>query len=147
MDNFNINESLGYLIGKTNSLMRNQFNKLIKENGNNATSEQWGILNIINEFPGIIQSEIAQKGLKDKTNITRMLDLLEKNGYVERKPSKTDRRLYKIFITDTGKKLLDEIIPIAIEVNKMSVSVLNENEVSIFISLLKKINNNLLNKS
>ncbi len=144
MSNFNINDSLGYLIGQTNSLMRYQFNRMIKEKGFNTSVEQWGILNIVNTFPGITQSRIALKGRKDKTNITRMLDLLEKNGNIKRKPSKNDRRQYNIFITDNGKKLLNDIIPISDEVNQQGTKGLNKEELEKFTTLLKKIQTNLV---
>ena len=144
MDNFKINDSLGYLIGQTNSLMRYQFNKMIKEKAFNTSVEQWGILNIVNTFPGITQSKIALKGRKDKTNITRMLDLLEKNGNIERKPSKRDRRQYNIYITDNGIKLLNDIIPISDEVNQQGTKDINKEELEKLTSLLKKIQNNLL---
>jgi len=144
MDNFKINDSLGYLIGQTNSLMRYKFNKMIKEKASNTSVEQWGILNIVNAFPGITQSEIALKGRKDKTNITRMLDLLEKNGNIERKPSKRDRRQYNIYITDNGIKLLNDIIPISDEVNQQGTKDINKEELEKLTSLLKKIQNNLL---
>ncbi len=144
MDNFKINDSLGYLIGQTNSLMRYQFNKMIKEKGFNTSVEQWGILNIVNAFPGITQSEIALKGRKDKTNITRMLDLLEKNGNIERKQTKKDRRQYNIYITDNGIKLLNDIIPISNEVNQQGSKGINKEELLKITSLLKKIQTNLL---
>ncbi len=144
MNDFNINDSLGYLIGQTNSLLRHQFNKMIKEKGFNTTVEQWGILNIVNVFPGITQSEIALKGRKDKTNITRMLDLLEKGGNVKRKSSEKDRRKYNIYITDNGKKLLNDIIPISVEVNKQGVKGINDEELEKVTSLLKIIQTNLM---
>ncbi len=144
MDNYKINDSLGYLIGQTNSLMRYQFNKMIKEKGFNTSVEQWGILNIVNAFPGITQSEIALKGRKDKTNITRMLDLLEKNGNIERKQTKKDRRQYNIYITDNGIKLLNDIIPISNEVNQQGSKGINKEELIKINSLLKKIQTNLL---
>ncbi len=144
MDNYKINDSLGYLIGQTNSLMRYQFNKMIKEKGFNTSVEQWGILNIVNAFPGITQSEIALKGRKDKTNITRMLDLLEKNGNIERKQTKKDRRQYNIYITDNGIKLLNDIIPISNEVNQQGSKGINKEELLKICSLLKKIQTNLL---
>lgn len=79
-NNFNINESLGFLISITNASIRTFFNRAIKKNGIEATAEQWGILNIVKESPGIIQNDIAGKSMKDKTNVTRILDLLEKNN-------------------------------------------------------------------
>ncbi len=139
---FNFNKSLGFLLSKTNASMRTYFNKAIKENSIDATAEQWGLLNIIQEFPGIIQSDIAEKSMKDRTNITRMLDLLEKNRLIERKSDRDDRRLYRIYITDKGETLLNSLIPVAMSVNEKASKRLSKNELKIFIEILNKIYNN-----
>jgi MarR family transcriptional regulator, organic hydroperoxide resistance regulator len=139
---FKLNKSLGFLLSKTNASMRIYFNKAIKENGLDATAEQWGLLNIIHEFPGIIQSNIAEKSMKDRTNITRMLDVLEKNRFIERKSDKDDRRLYRIYITDKGESLLKSLIPVAMSVNEKASYGLNKNELKIFIEILYKIYKN-----
>ena len=78
MKEFNIEESFGYILSRTNSAHRNSFNKEIAKNGINASAEQWGILNVVKNNPGLTQKELAEKLYKDKTNVTRMLDVLEK---------------------------------------------------------------------
>lgn len=140
--NFEFKKSLGFLISITNASMRSFFNRAIKENDIEATAEQWGLLNIIQGSPGIIQSDIAEKSLKDKTNVTRMLDLLEKNRYIERKSDNNDRRLYRIYITSNGESLLKNLIPIANKINEKATQGLNKEELKIFIKVLNRINNN-----
>lgn len=145
MDDFNIKDSLGYLISKANGLMRINFTRRLNEEGLNATAEQWGILNIINAFPGLTQSEIAEKSLKDKTNVTRMLDVLEKNGNIERQADKKDRRAYRIFITSKGDELLQKMIPLAIESNEMAATGIEKEQLDQFKENLKTLLNNFLN--
>lgn len=48
-------------------------------------------------------------------SITYVVDKLEKNGYVERQPSPTDRRASNVVLTEKGKTLFDEIFPKHVE--------------------------------
>jgi MarR family transcriptional regulator, organic hydroperoxide resistance regulator len=142
---FVFEESLGYLIGKTSASMKMSFNRLTKESGINATVEQWILLNTIHASPGITQSDIALKTGKDKTNITRMLDVLEKNGSIERKSDKSDRRVFRIFMTEKGESLLKKLIPLAVLTNEKAVTGLTKNEINIFKEILYKIFCNNMN--
>ncbi len=143
MNEFDFEKSLGYLLSKTNAIMRLSFNKAINQNGLDASAEQWGILNIVKTFPGLTQSEIALRSLKDKTNVTRMLDVLEKKGCIERRSDKTDRRIYNIYITNAGKKLIEKIEPIANNVNQQAVKNLTPKETEQLRKLLNKLFNTL----
>jgi MarR family transcriptional regulator, organic hydroperoxide resistance regulator len=137
--NFELNRSLGFLLSKSNASVKNCFNRAIKGSGMDATAEQWGILNIINASPGITQSELAEQSLKDKTNITRMLDVLGKNGYIERKSDDKDRRLFRIFITGKGKLLLKKLAPSALRTNEKASHGISKKELTVFFETLNKI--------
>jgi MarR family transcriptional regulator, organic hydroperoxide resistance regulator len=139
MKKFVIDDSLGYKISITNAAMRGKFNRTISAQGLNVSSEQWGVMNIIKTFPGLTQKELAAKLYKDKTNLTRMIDVLERDGYLERKEDKKDRRIFRIFITGSGEELINKIIPIAESVNRQSSSGLSNEELSQLKSLLKKV--------
>ena len=146
MNDFDINDSLGYLVSNANALIRLSFTHLINEKGLNATAEQWGILNVVKVFPGLTQSEIAEKVIKDKTNVTRMLDVLEKNGNIERQADKKDRRAHRIFITSEGEKLLDKLTPLASEINEIGANGTDKEDIRVLKDGLKKIIDNLINK-
>ena len=95
---------LGYAIGKTNWYMKTLINKLLREEGCNITTEQWLVLKVIAANPSVSQTEIAEKSQKDKTNITRIIDLLEKSDYIERQRDENDRRMYRIHLTKKVKR-------------------------------------------
>jgi len=140
---FNLAGSLGFLVGRANAAMRAGFNRAIGEAGIAATAEQWGVLNIVRSSPGIIQSEIAERSMKDRTNVTRMLDLLEKNGHIERRSDADDRRSYRIYITAAGVSLLDRLRPLAVAVNKKATRGFTGEERRLLTGLLKKIHANM----
>ena len=134
-----IQELLGYLVSNTQWYMRTLFNKLIKEAGVTVTPEQWGILKIVEYEPGIKQTEIARRGLKDKTNVTRMLDVLEKYGHIERRKDPNDRRAYRIYLTATGKAAMKKLFRVAENANAIAAADFSEPELRRLKEDLKRI--------
>lgn len=136
--NTNIN-SLGYTIGKTNWLLKTLLNKLLKDEGFNITNEQWLVLKVVSANPATSQTEIAKKSLKDKTNITRILDLLEKNAYIERRRDDSDRRMNRVHITDQGEKVLKDIKPVTQQIDEICSQSLDKNEINTLVESLNVI--------
>lgn len=137
MKDFNIDNSLGFIVAKSNYYMKSYFTKLIKENDLNITTEQWAILNAVYHNPGASQTDLARACLKDKTNVTRILDLLVKKGYVIRNIDLNDRRIYSITLTDLGESVLEQLINISDNANKAFISDLNRDEYLQLIHTLK----------
>lgn len=131
--------SIGYAIGRTNWYLKTLLNKLLKEEGFSITNEQWIVLKVISANPAVSQTEIAEKSLKDKTNITRILDLLEKSAYIERRKDDRDRRMNRIHITNQGKKILKAVNPVTQKTDEIFTHSLNRNQVKEFIQSLDAI--------
>jgi DNA-binding MarR family transcriptional regulator len=77
--------------------------------GHSLTGEQWGLLARLTEQEGLNQRQLGQKMLKDRHNMTRILNLLEKRGYITRRADRADKRAYRIFLTREGR-LVKEIL-------------------------------------
>jgi MarR family transcriptional regulator, transcriptional regulator for hemolysin len=71
------------------------------------TVDQWLVMNILNEHPGITQQEIAEKVFKDNASVTRIIELLVNKLYLKRTAS-DDRRRSVLSITAKGDKLLSQ---------------------------------------
>lgn len=138
--------TLGYTIGRTNWYIKTLLNKLLKEEGFSITNEQWVVLKVIAFSPGLSQTEIAEKSLKDKTNITRILDLLEKHGYIERQKDDRDRRMYRIYITKEGRDILQAINPITRKLEEISIGSLSTKKQKELIDSLDGVCNSIKNK-
>ena len=116
MTHFTLDESLGYLINRTAMRLKRELHSAFKTNGYKITPEQWAILNRLWEQEGLSQVELADLTFKDKPNVTRMLEVMERKKLVFRQPDENDRRAYKVFLTDTGKQLKEKLVPLAVEV-------------------------------
>ena len=66
-------------------------------------------LNIIANNNGITAIELANITNRKRSTITKALQSLEKNGYIEKRTS-YDKRKLPIYITEKGKKLNAEIL-------------------------------------
>lgn len=75
--------------------------------------EQWTILVVLWQQDGISQQRIANETGRDKPSTTRLLDNLEKEGYILRKPDAHDRRLNLICLTAKGKAIEEKMMAVA----------------------------------
>ena len=132
-------KSLGYAIGRTNWYLKTLLNKLFREEGFSITNEQWVVLKVILEYPASSQTEIAEKSQKDKTNITRILDLLEKNAWIERRRDARDRRMNRIYITEQGQTKLKTVAPVTQKIDKICTNSLGKKEKEKLINSLDAV--------
>ena len=54
------------------------------------------------------QKKLAEYCDVDPSAICRMLDCLERDGFLERRPSPTDRRAGEVTLTEKGKRAFEE---------------------------------------
>jgi DNA-binding MarR family transcriptional regulator len=142
MADFDVEDTLGYLVSKANQFTRNYFTHLLKTNNLNITVEQWAILNIVHAQPGVSQSDIARMTQTDKANVMRMIDLLEEKRFIHRVAAEHDRRAHQIQLTPQGQKMLDMVIPIAEEVNRVSAAGISPKEYESLKKMLRQIRTN-----
>jgi DNA-binding MarR family transcriptional regulator len=105
------------------------------------TTEQWAVLNRLADEDGITQKLLAVRAEKDQTNITRILDQLERKGLVERRANETDRRSFLTFITEQGKALNDILTPIEQKVIASVLSGFSDEQTTILREMLNQLTN------
>jgi DNA-binding MarR family transcriptional regulator len=63
----------------------------------------------INEEPGISSSELSDRLLCDKSNVTRIVRGLENQGFIRREPHETDGRTLCLYLTEQGLETCNHI--------------------------------------
>jgi MarR family transcriptional regulator, organic hydroperoxide resistance regulator len=106
----NINEHIGILIRNVDMTISLYVKKQLEPF--NLAPEQNLIMMMLWRKDGISPNEFTNKLEKDKANIARMIASLEKKGYVKRVADPSDKRTFKVHLTDEGKQLEDVVIPI-----------------------------------
>ena len=69
---------------------------------------QVDVLSKVGCSEGISQQELADALLVTKGNVCQLLDKMEGSGLLERRP---DGRVNRLYLTDQGRRLHDDIVP------------------------------------
>lgn len=140
---FDIENSLGSLIGRTAKLMGRLLEANFRKAGHNLSLEHWLVLVHLWQQDGRSQSELGWECGRTKTTITRAVDALEQQNYVLRVTDRTDRRNKLIYLTHQGKQLQDELLPVAQESLVEATRGIPPDEVERGKCMLRKLFNNL----
>jgi MarR family transcriptional regulator, organic hydroperoxide resistance regulator len=73
---------------------------------------QTDVLTTLSEQEGVSQQELAKRLYVTKGNISGLIDRLETAGFVERRPSESDRRQHAITLTDAGRAMAAKAIAV-----------------------------------
>jgi DNA-binding MarR family transcriptional regulator len=109
--------------------------------GSEVTRQQYNVLRILRgaEPDGLPTLTIADRMIERAPGITRIIDRLEKKGFVFRMPCPDDRRFVYCRITEAGTAFLDAMDAPAESANSNVFSSLNDKELEQLIALLEKV--------
>jgi DNA-binding MarR family transcriptional regulator len=105
MARFEFEKSFGRTLGTAHTNLFKHLNKLMKAAELPITPEQFGLMTHLWKQDGLSQQELAVLTCRDRANVTRIIDILEREEIVERRDDANDRRVFKIFLTQKGKGL------------------------------------------
>lgn len=98
----------------------------------------YALLNIDKE--GTPSTKLGPKMGMEPRSMTRMIKSLEKNGLIEKKPDKKDKRMVRLFLTESGNELRKKSRDVVIKFNEKIFETINQNELNTCFKVLKEIN-------
>lgn len=138
----NLNSVIFYNIEEAIKTYRMYAQKQLKINQFNITIDQWLVLKSLKENPKSTQIELAEKVFKDNASITRIIELLVKAGFLERKVNQADRRKFDLKITPSGEKILTDVYKIVLKNRAKALEGIAIEEIETVNVILKKISAN-----
>ena len=73
---------------------------------------QFNVLNLLwGEPAGVTQSELSRQLLMHRSNVTGLVDRLERRKLVKRLTVRGDRRAYRVVLTPDGSSLMEQVLP------------------------------------
>ena len=133
------------IFNKLDSLLK-QYRKLIQTSLNkhniDITLDQWQVLDAIICNKGIRQREIAQLTAKDTASVTRIIELLNKKGFVARQVDPDNRRNHFLGVSHPGEKEFERAGKIINECSASALSGLKENRIKKLKKVFKAISKN-----
>jgi MarR family 2-MHQ and catechol resistance regulon transcriptional repressor len=74
---------------------------------------QFNVLNLLYGLPeGLSQTDVGRQLIVHRSNVTGLVDRLEKRGLVKRRELAGDRRVYQVVLTAEGSKVMEEVLPV-----------------------------------
>lgn len=134
---------LGYLIHDVARMRRTLYDQSMKSES--LTRSQWWILANISRHKGegIVSSDLAKLLDVGKVTLGGLIDRLEAQGYVHRRPDEKDRRAKQIFITESGYTIIGRMRVIAEKLNKTMIAGLSLDQVAEMEANLTLIKDNI----
>ncbi|SLN48907.1 MarR family winged helix-turn-helix transcriptional regulator [Oceanibacterium hippocampi] len=79
------------------------------------TVPEWRVLAVLGANPGISANEVAEKSAMDKVMVSRAVDRLVRAKRLDRRQDTADRRRSILEMSAEGKRIYDEIVPLALD--------------------------------
>lgn len=101
-----LKNAIGYRINKVANNINTQLNKILAKY--DIAVEQRATLEIIKFEKDVKQATVAQLLGKDKTTVSRSLNVLEKKGLIVKDEIQNDKRIKVIKLTPKGEEVLEK---------------------------------------
>ena len=92
---------------ESSRILRNYIDHRAKERG--TTRAQWVVLFRLRAHEGLSQVDLAEVLELQPISLVRLLDRLVEQGLLERRHDPRDRRANRLFLTEAGRRLVDDL--------------------------------------
>jgi MarR family transcriptional regulator, transcriptional regulator for hemolysin len=92
---------------ESSRILRNYIDQRAKERG--TTRAQWVVLFRLRTQEGLSQVDLAEVLELQPISLVRLLDRLVEQGLLERRHDPRDRRANRLFLTEAGRRLVDDL--------------------------------------
>jgi DNA-binding MarR family transcriptional regulator len=130
-------EMLPYLLSRVASRTNQLWVRQLRDHG--LTIGRWQVLNVLNRFDGSRIGTIADLSGGEQPAVSRVIDQMERDGLVKRRPSLDDSRAVEVWITGQGRAVYDELMPAANAFVQRMLRALGDDEIEQLQSLLERL--------
>ena len=115
----------------------------LRQMGVPLTPEQFMLIDILWNQGEMTQQQLADQLQKDKNSVTKLVDAIEKKGFVIRKQNPHDRRANTLVLTEKANELKPGAKQKGISILDQILEGISEDELRSFLSTLRKLNANM----
>ncbi len=101
---------------------------------------EWRVMAVLGDAGALTQRDLVGATRMDKVAVNRACKVLEDRGLAARSPNDRDGRSHHLELTEAGKAMHGEIMPLALGMEKQLFSVLTAQERRDFKAVLARIN-------
>ena len=132
-----------FTLGELQRLVRAFADKQAARYG--ITRAQWAVLAKVERTEGLKQSELAELMEMQPITLTRLIDKLCDNGWIERRGDDTDRRVNRLYLRKAAKPLLAKLTGLKAELTETALEGISPSEANRLLAQLETIKENVRN--
>lgn len=138
---FNLDKCVGHVSENACKQITEAFGRRLKDSG--VTRLQWIAMYYIDRDSGIAQKDLAERIQVTESSIGRLIDRMERDGFVRRERSNTDRRVILLQLTDKGNRVFQELLPLGVQFNNTLTEGISDEDLIIYERVLHRMLTNI----
>lgn len=116
---------------------------MLRIKGVPLTPEQFMLIDLLWNQGSMTQQQLADQMQKDKNSVTKLVDALERKGFVVRQQNRNDRRSNTLVLTEKAEGLKHGAKQKGISILDEMLLGISEEELRSFLVTLHKLNRNM----
>ncbi len=132
-----------FTLGELHRLVRAYADKQAARYG--MTRAQWAVLAKVERNEGLKQSELAEQMDMQPITLTRLIDKLCDNGWIERRGDDNDRRVNRLYLRKAARPLLAKLADLRSELTATALQGINPADAQRMLAQLESIKENVRN--
>lgn len=109
---FNLDGFLAYQVSVLADRLSHEFARKYRSKFGLSRAE-WRVMAHLSQQPSVSVREVASQANLDKPKVSRAVARLETAGHIRKQTAENDRRLVVLSLTAQGRKLVDDLVPLA----------------------------------
>jgi DNA-binding MarR family transcriptional regulator len=130
-----------FTLGELQRLVRSYADKKAARYG--MTRAQWAVLAKVERYEGLKQSELAEQMDMQPITLTRLIDKLCDNGWIERRGDDTDRRVNRLYLRQAARPLLDKLAGLRSDITAKALEGIGPDDTQRLLAQLETIKENV----
>lgn len=133
--------TFGTLVTDVTRLLRTRFDR--RAANFNLTRSQWRALRRVQRREGMRQAELAELLEMEPIAVGRVIDRLQKAGFVERRADPADRRAWRLFLTPRARRVTEGMERISAELMRQAQRGISAADMKTVMGVLRRMKQNL----
>jgi MarR family transcriptional regulator for hemolysin len=133
--------NFGFLVRDVSRLFVAVFERSARELG--LTLPQCKVLGHLARNEGISQARLAELSDTDPMTLVRILDRMQQDQWIERRPDPADRRAHRLYLRETARPVLNRMWNIADQVRDDALVSLDTTEREQLMGMLERLHGTL----
>jgi DNA-binding MarR family transcriptional regulator len=138
-----LNKNITHRMAIISTLAKRLIYKAINEASLEITPDQWSLLYYLWAKDGLSIGEIAELSKKDFSNVTRIVDKLVRDEYVQKKKDTRDKRSYHVFLLPKADTVKDKVEQIQSKTMSESLNGISDKEQKFLLNILNVMEINI----